>query len=69
LSGKKSILVDCRTSARESKLSFPVEKAYYHDVHLPAFVLEKIIGIVAARRPEKYDTSKPMPIPFALRAI
>jgi len=46
-----------------------VEKAYYQDVHLPAFLFEKVIAIVAARQPEKYDTSKPIPIPFGLRAI
>lgn len=69
LSGKKSILVDYRISARNSTFSFSVEKAWYQDVHLPAFLVEKVIGIVAARQPEKYDTSKPMPIPFGLRTI
>ena len=28
-----------------------------------------MIQIVAARQPEKYDTSKPMPIPFGLRKV
>lgn len=69
LSGKKSILVDYRISAHDSRLSFTVEKAAYQDVRVPAFVVEKVIGILAARQPEKYDTSKPMPIPFGLRNV
>lgn len=31
--------------------------------------MNKMIRIVAARQPEKYDTSKPMPIPFGLKQI
>jgi hypothetical protein len=27
----------------------------------------KVIQIVAARQPEHYDTSKPLPLPFGLR--
>lgn len=69
LSGKKTIWVDYRIQAQNSHLSFSVEKAYYQDIRLPAFFVDKMIGIVAARQPEKYDTSKPMPIPFGLRQI
>jgi hypothetical protein len=66
LSGKKSIWVDYRINANNSKISFSVEKAYYQNLRLPAFFVEKMIEIVAARQPEKYDTSKPMEIPFGL---
>lgn len=69
LTGKKSILVDYRISAHDSKLTFSVEKAAYQDVRVPAFVVEKVIGILAARQPEKYDTGKPMAIPFGLRNV
>ena len=69
LSGKKTVLVDYRIQARDSKLTFSVEKVLYQDIHLPAIVVEKVIGIVAARQPEKYDTSKPMPIPFGLKTL
>ena len=69
LSGKKSIWVDYRINANDSKISFSVEKAYYQSLRLPAFFVEKMIEIVAARQPEKYDTSKPMPIPFGLRQV
>jgi hypothetical protein len=46
-----------------------VEKAYYQDVRLPAFFVQKMIQIVAERQPEKYDTSKPLPLPFGLRRL
>lgn len=69
LSGKKSIWVDYRINANDSKISFSVEKAYYQNLRLPAFFVEKMIGIVAARQPEKYDTSKPMEIPFGLKQV
>jgi hypothetical protein len=69
LSGKKSIWVDYRINANNSKISFSVEKAYYQSLRLPAFFVEKMIEIVAARQPEKYDTSKPMEIPFGLQQV
>jgi hypothetical protein len=69
LSGRKSIWVDYRFQADRSLISFSVEKAYYQSVRLPAFFVEQMIRIVAARQPEKYDTSKPLPIPFGLRQV
>jgi hypothetical protein len=69
LNGKKSIWVDYRIQAQDSKLSFSVEKAYYQSIRIPAFPVGEIIHIVAARQPEKYDTSKPVPIPFGLRRL
>jgi hypothetical protein len=69
LSGRKSIWVDYRINANGSKISFSVEKAYYQNLRLPAFFVEKMIEIVAARQPEKYDTSKPMEIPFGLQQM
>jgi len=69
LKGKKAIAIDFKIHADNSKLTFTVEKAHYQDVVLPAIFVEKVIQIVAARQPEKYDTSKPMPIPFGLRKV
>ena len=66
LSGKKSVWVDYRFQAANSTVTFSVEKAYYGSVRLPAFFVQKMIQIVAARQPEKYDTSKPLPLPFGL---
>jgi hypothetical protein len=69
LNGKKSIWVDYRIQAQDYKVTFSVEKAYYGSIRLPAFFVNEMIKIVAARQPEKYDTSKPMPIPFGLRQV
>lgn len=69
LSGKKSVWVDYRFQANNGKTTFSVEKAYYQNVRLPAFLVEKVIQILAAKQPEKYDTSKPLPIPFGLSKV
>jgi hypothetical protein len=69
LNGRKSIWVDYRFQADHSMVTFSVEKAYYENIRLPAFFVEKMIQVVAARQPEKYDTSKPLPIPFGLRQV
>jgi hypothetical protein len=69
LNGKKSIWVDYRFETKSSALTFTVVKAYYQNLRIPAFVVERLIGIVAARQPERYDTSKPLPLPFGLRQI
>jgi hypothetical protein len=69
LKGKKAVWIDVRIHAVDSKVTFTVEKARYEDLPLPAFFVNKMIQIMAARQPEKYDTSKPMPIPFGLRKL
>ena len=69
LSGKKSVWVDCRFQTNEGAGTFTVEKAYYNDIRLPAFLVEKMIEIVAARQPEHFDTTKPLPLPFGLRQL
>lgn len=69
LNGKKSIWVDCRFGGANGKLTFAVEKAYFEGIRLPAVLVEKVIAIVAARQPEKFDTSKPVPIPFGLKSL
>jgi hypothetical protein len=69
LSGKKTISVDYSIQAENSRLSFSVEKAYYQDLRLPAIFVQEMIKIVAARQPEKYDTSKPLPLPFGLHRV
>jgi hypothetical protein len=66
LKGKKTILIDCRIHAEGSNLTFTVEKARYDDMALPAFFVEKMIQLLAARQPEKYDTAHPVPLPFGL---
>ena len=69
LKGKRSIWIDYRIHADGSQLTFTVEKAHYEDMALPAFFVEKMIQIVASRQPEKYDTTKPLPMPFGLSKV
>ena len=69
LHGKQSIWVDYRFQVSGVHATFSVEKAYYDKLRLPAFFVEKMIQSVAARQPEKYDTSKPVPLPFGLRRL
>jgi hypothetical protein len=69
LHGKQSIGVDYQFAASNSKITFSVEKAYYDNIRLPAFFVGMMIQIVAARQPEHYDTSKPLPLPFGLRQV
>jgi len=69
LSGKKSIWVDYRVQAQNGVVTFSVEKAYFGSIRLPAFFVQKMIQVVAARQPEHYDTTKPVPLPFGLRKV
>lgn len=69
LSGKKSVWVDVRFYAWNGQGKFSIEKAYFQKLRLPAIFVEKVIEIVAARQPERYDTTKPVPLPFGLRKI
>ena len=69
LNGKKSVWIDFRFSVQNAKLTFSVEKAYFQDVRLPAFFVEKLIEILAARQKEHYDTTKPLALPFGLREL
>jgi hypothetical protein len=69
LNGKKAIWLDIRFQANNGAAAFSVEKAYFQRIRLPAFFVEKMIHIVAARQPEKYNTSKRLPLPFGLKQV
>jgi len=69
LNGKKAIWVDYRFQANNGQATFSVEKAYFQKIRIPAVVVQKMIQVVAARQPEHYDTSKPVPLPFGLRQM
>jgi hypothetical protein len=69
LSGTKTIWLDVRFQAVNGAATFSVEKAYFQGIRLPAFFVEQMIRIVAAHQPEKYDTSKPLPLPFELKRV
>lgn len=69
LHGKRSLWVDYRFAAANSKITFSVEQAYYDKLRLPAVFVEKMIQIVADRQPEHYDTSKPLALPLGLQSV
>ena len=69
LIGKQSISVDYRLQSSGGLVTFAVEKAYFGSVRLPAFFVQKMIEVMAARQPEHFDTSKPVPLPFGLSKV
>ncbi len=69
LNGRRSVWTDFRFRAEQRALTFSVEKAYYQKIRLPALLVEKLIQIGAARQPERYDTSKPIPLPYGLQRV
>lgn len=69
LNGKKEVWVDIRLNAAGGLSTFSVEKAYFQSIRLPAFMVEKMINVVGSRQKEKFDTSKPVPLPYKLQSI
>ncbi|MFB3828181.1 MAG: hypothetical protein ACE15B_15540 [Bryobacteraceae bacterium] len=69
LNGRKAVWVDYRFRTANGAATFSVEKAYFQNIRIPAFAVEKMIAVVAARQPEHYDTSRPVPLPFGLRQV
>lgn len=69
LNGKKEVWIDLRLQAAGGVGTFSVEKAYFQSIRLPAFLVEKMINVVGARQKEKFDTSKPVPLPFGLQKV
>jgi hypothetical protein len=69
LNGRKAIWVDYRFRTAGGQVTFTVEKAYFGSIRLPAFFVGKMMQVVAARQPEHYDTSKPLPLPYGLRQV
>ena len=69
LTGRKTLWIDVRFQVTGSRLTYTVEKAYFEKIWLPAPLVQKMMEVVAARQPEHYDTTKPLPLPFGLRDI
>ena len=69
LNGKRAIQVDVRLQPQVGTATFSVEKASFESVRIPAFVVEQMIAVVASRQAEKFDTTKPVPLPFGLQTI
>jgi len=69
LTGTKIIWLDFRFQAAGGRTTFSVEKAYFENLRLPAFFVEKMIQAVAARQPEHYDTTRAVLLPFGLQRL
>ena len=69
LNGKRAIWVDIRFFVNDAHATYKIEKAYYEKIPIPVFALEKAIQLIASRQPEKYDTTKPIPLPFGMRTL
>ena len=67
LYGKRAVWADYRFQAEEGKTRFAVEKAYFEKIPIPAFAVNKMIEVLGARQPERYDTTAPIPLPYGLR--
>lgn len=67
LAGQKSIWVDYRIRAHNGLFTFSVEKSYFQNTWIPAWVTQKMIEVVLSRQREKVDASKPIPLPFGLK--
>ena len=69
LSGIKTLRVDLRfRQSTDSLVALSVEKAYYQDLRLPAWLVQEMMKILAARQPEHYDTNHLM-LPMGLRRM
>ena len=66
LKGKRNVWVDIRFFVSGGSATYKIEKAYFENIPLPKLVMDKAIQVIAARQPEKYDTSKPIPLPFGM---
>jgi hypothetical protein len=70
LKGKKTVSVDFRVIPNGRGLALlVVEKASIDEVRLPAMLVQKMMEVLGARQPEKYDLARPLPLPFGLRTI
>jgi hypothetical protein len=69
LSGIKTLRVDLRFRQSTDRLvGLSVEKAYYQDLRIPAWLVQEMMSILASRQPEHYDTDH-LTLPMGLRRI
>jgi hypothetical protein len=65
----KSVWLDARVSVNKGLATYHVEKAYVQGVRIPVLLVEKAIQVVGSTRPARYDTTKPIPVPYGVRWI
>ena len=64
LSGKTQVWIDYRFHIQGGVYTFSIEKAYYGDKSLSLALVRKLIQTMAAMQPERFDTERPIPLPF-----
>ena len=67
LTGKATVWVDYRFQVRDGQATFVVEKAYYGTKSLSPAWVSKLIQALGSLQPERFDTERPVPLPFGLR--
>lgn len=69
LHGRKTISVDLRFQTNRGFATYEVETAYFENLRVPAVVVQEVIRVVAARQPERYDTTKPIPLGLGIQRV
>ncbi|HEY2933703.1 MAG TPA: hypothetical protein VGK99_18355 [Acidobacteriota bacterium] len=69
LSGEKQIYVEGFVNTNNGKGLFRLEKAYFGNLRLPVYFIEKVINYLGSRQNPPIDTSKPVPLPYGLKKI
>lgn len=69
LSGQTQVWIDYRFHIQNGTYTFSIEKAYYGDKTLSPSLVRKMIQTMAAMQPERFDTERPIPLPFGLLEI
>jgi hypothetical protein len=69
LSGRRRVLVDFPLAPADGLVRFRVEKAEFEGIAIPSAVVNEVVRVLAARQPEHYDTTKPVPLPFGLKTF
>ncbi len=67
LNGRKNLLLDFRFESHQGTFTWAVEKAYLQNLKVPPVLIEKTIEILAARQPEHFDATRPLPLPFGVK--
>jgi hypothetical protein len=69
LSGEKQIYVEGVVTSDKGMGQFSLEKAYFGNVRLPVYFIEKVINFLGHRQIPPVDTSKPVPLPYGLKKL
>jgi len=69
LAGLTRLEVKCRFQATGRQLTYRIQSARARQRSIPVRVVDAIAQAIGGRQPEKFDLTKPVPLPFGLRWI